>query len=86
VGDEVAPVKKSVTEPRPEPKSETTEVKEVTPPPCWPGWNGTRNTRARLRRQQGTVMLYFVVNWESHVQNYRIEQSSGYVALKKCRK
>jgi protein TonB len=37
--------------------------------------------RARMRRQQGTVLLYFVVDREGRVQDYRIEQSSGHVAL-----
>jgi len=36
---------------------------------------------ARLRRQEGTVMLYFVVDREGRVLEHRIEQGSGYPAL-----
>ena len=36
---------------------------------------------ARLRRQQGVAMLYFVINREGRVLNYRVQQSSGYTAL-----
>lgn len=36
---------------------------------------------ARLRRQQGTVLLYFVMNREGKVLNQRIQQSSGYPNL-----
>jgi len=37
--------------------------------------------RARLRRQQGTVLLYFMVDRQGQVLDYRIEKSSGYPAL-----
>lgn len=37
--------------------------------------------RARLRRQQGTVLLYFMVNRQGQVLDYRIKQSSGYSVL-----
>jgi len=36
---------------------------------------------ARLRRQEGTTMLYFLVDREGRVLEYRIEQGSGYPAL-----
>ena len=37
--------------------------------------------RARLRRQQGTVQLYFMVDRAGKVLDYRIEQGSGHRAL-----
>jgi len=37
--------------------------------------------QARVRRQQGTVLLYFVVDRSGRVLAHRIEQSSGYPAL-----
>jgi len=37
--------------------------------------------RARLRRQEGTVMLYFLVDREGRVLEHRIEQGAGYRAL-----
>ncbi|MGJ3256572.1 MAG: energy transducer TonB [Alcanivorax sp.] len=37
--------------------------------------------RARLRRQQGTVLLYFMVDREGRVLDYRIQQSAGHVTL-----
>ncbi|MEX1033150.1 MAG: energy transducer TonB [Cellvibrionaceae bacterium] len=37
--------------------------------------------QARLRRQQGTVMLYFVIDRQGRVLQHRIEQSAGYPAL-----
>lgn len=37
--------------------------------------------RARLRRQEGTVALYFVVNRAGAVLEYRLEESSGHRAL-----
>lgn len=36
---------------------------------------------ARSRRQQGTVLLYFVLDQQGYVSQQRIEQSSGYAAL-----
>ena len=36
---------------------------------------------ARLRRQQGVAMLYFVINREGRVLDYRVQQSSGYPVL-----
>jgi len=36
---------------------------------------------ARLRRQEGTVMLYFVVDREGRVLAHRIDKGSGYPAL-----
>lgn len=37
--------------------------------------------RARVRRQQGTVMLYFVIDRHGRVLEYRIEEGSGHPAL-----
>jgi protein TonB len=37
--------------------------------------------RARLRRQEGTVVLYFVVDRGGAVLEYRLEGSSGHLAL-----
>jgi len=37
--------------------------------------------RARWRRQQGTVLLYFMVDQQGNVLDHRIEESSGYPAL-----
>ncbi|NGP52424.1 energy transducer TonB, partial [Thioalkalivibrio sp. XN8] len=37
--------------------------------------------RARLRRQEGTVLLYFVVDRAGTVLEYRLEQSSSYPVL-----
>jgi len=37
--------------------------------------------RARMRRQQGTVLLYFMVDRHGAVLDYRLHESSGYPAL-----
>lgn len=37
--------------------------------------------RAKLRRQEGTVLLYFVMNREGRVLEYRIRQRSGHASL-----
>ncbi|MDZ7752786.1 MAG: energy transducer TonB [Gammaproteobacteria bacterium] len=37
--------------------------------------------RAQRRRQEGTALLYFVMDREGHVLNYRIEESSGFGLL-----
>lgn len=37
--------------------------------------------RARMRRQQGTALLHFVVDRQGQVLSHRIHQSSGYSAL-----
>lgn len=37
--------------------------------------------RARTRRQEGVVMLYFVMDRAGHVLEYRIDRSSGYDLL-----
>ncbi|MFN2361112.1 MAG: energy transducer TonB [Marinobacter sp.] len=37
--------------------------------------------RAQLRRQQGTVMLFFVIDRQGRVLEHRIEQSSGHTLL-----
>ena len=37
--------------------------------------------RARSRRQQGTALLFFVVDRQGQVLNYRLEQSSGFRLL-----
>jgi len=37
--------------------------------------------RARLRREEGTVMLYFLVDREGRVLEHRIEQGSGHPVL-----
>ncbi|HSM26699.1 MAG TPA: energy transducer TonB [Thioalkalivibrio sp.] len=37
--------------------------------------------RARLRREEGVTLLYFVVNRNGEVLDYRIEQSSGHLSL-----
>lgn len=39
--------------------------------------------RARVRRQEGTVVLHFILNREGRVTYYRIEESSGYGILDK---
>ncbi|WP_119459438.1 TonB family protein [Rhodospirillaceae bacterium SYSU D60014] len=37
--------------------------------------------RAQLRRQEGTVLLRFVMDRQGHVLSYRVERSSGHRAL-----
>jgi protein TonB len=37
--------------------------------------------RAKLRRQEGTVVLYFVMNREGRVLEYRLRRSSGHASL-----
>jgi len=37
--------------------------------------------RARLRRQQGTALLYFIIDRTGRVLNYRLHQSSGHRIL-----
>lgn len=37
--------------------------------------------RAQRRRQEGTALLYFVMDREGHVLDYRIEESSGFGLL-----
>jgi protein TonB len=37
--------------------------------------------RAQLRRQQGTALLYFVMDRDGDVLEYRVEESSGHTLL-----
>ncbi|MEM1111914.1 MAG: energy transducer TonB [Pseudomonadota bacterium] len=50
---------------------------------AWLGQHKEYPRRARVRKQQGTALLYIEINRQGEVLNYRIHQSSGYKMLDK---